>query len=129
MKIGRVFTLLGGIVLLLSAGLHTVGYYRQIPKLLSVGATPSGVGQLLRVFWLSDTVQFAALGLVVLFARNSAAARPVVLTCALACVANALLLIGFVGIAPPVYIFLVIAILLFVGGAAPQGAKVAAPSA
>jgi hypothetical protein len=116
MKTARLITLIGSVLLVVSAAFHTAGY-RMLLKLMQSSTVHPPLDGILKACWLTFSVLLFALGLIAYLARNMERGALIVLITAAANAVCAALLWRFLGFFPGVYLLAAVTILLALGGA------------
>jgi len=115
MKSARLFTLLGSILLALSAIFHAVGFI-PISRRIAAGPMESQLGSVLKAFWLTFSVLLIALALIAVLAQSMERGGTIVLLCAAGNAVTAGVSFYFLGLFVGVYLLAAVTVLFLIGG-------------
>jgi hypothetical protein len=116
MKNARLFTLLGGILLIITSAFHSAGYTKAFLPLMEKSAITEPFSGVLKALWWCLSIFFLVLAVIAWVARSMERGGGIVLVTALGCAAVMALMLYFVG--PFIGSYLVIGdtVLLAIGG-------------
>jgi hypothetical protein len=115
MKTGRWLTGIGSIILLLTGighGLRIV----DVQKMMVDSGMKAPLDVILKGCWLAFSGEMVALAVIAMVASGMARGGRIVLICAATMIANAALLLHFLGPSFPAYVSLTVAVFLLAGG-------------
>jgi hypothetical protein len=115
MKTGRWLTGIGSTVLLLTGIGHGMRIV-DVQKMIVDSGMKAPLDVILKACWLAFSGEMVALAVIAMLASGMAGGGRMVLICSATMMANAALLLHFVGLSFPVYVSLIVAVFLLAGG-------------
>ncbi len=122
MNAARPFTLLGSVLLVISAAFHASGYPRLLQLIQKDAITWPAAG-ILKASWLTFSILLFALGLIAFLARDAERGGAIILIAAAANAACVAVLWRFLGFFPGVYLLAFVTVFLALGGSLQLKAK------
>jgi len=115
MKTGRWLTGIGSMVLLLTGIGHGIRIL-DLQKMILDAGMKAPLDVILKGCWLAFSGEMVALAVIAVVASGMVGGGRIVLICAATMIANAVLLLHFVGPGFPVYVSVTVALFLLAGG-------------